>query len=142
MVLGALGCSPGRSGAARVARDKKLARATDDLGRLGRGLGGRHYPTTKEVDERVAAIARDRRVKAYLRTEVGTDEAGRPTLAWHFDDEALAAEAATDGWYALLTNLDPTEADAAEVLARYKGQEVVERRYSNFKGPLAVAPMF
>ncbi len=29
------------------------------------------------------------------------------------------------------------EADAAEVLVRYKGQESVERRYGNFKGPLA-----
>jgi hypothetical protein len=52
----------------------------------------------------------------------------------------LAAEQASDGWYALLTNLDPDQADAAEVLARYKGQEVVERRYGAFKGPLAVAP--
>ena len=31
---------------------------------------------------------------------------------------------------------------AAEVLLRYKGQEAVERRYGNLKGPLAVAPMF
>lgn len=134
--------SSAREGAARVARDKKLARATGDLERLGRGLGGRHYPSAKEVGERVAAIARERRVKAYLRAEVGTDVAGRPTLAWHFDDEALAAESATDGWYALLTNLGAAEADAAKVLRRYKGQEVVERRYGNFKGPLAVAPMF
>jgi hypothetical protein len=49
---------------------------------------------------------------------------------------------ATDGWYALLTNLDPARADAAEVLARYQGQEVVGRRYGAFKGPLAVAPLF
>ena len=28
------------------------------------------------------------------------------------------------------------------MLRRYKGQEVSERRYGNFKGPLAVAPMF
>jgi hypothetical protein len=28
------------------------------------------------------------------------------------------------------------------VLGRYKGQEVVERRYGTFKGPLGVAPMF
>jgi transposase len=42
----------------------------------------------------------------------------------------------------LVTNLDPAEADAAEVLRRYKGQEVVERRYGSFKGPLAVAPLF
>ncbi len=134
--------SSARAGAAGIARAKKLDRARDDLARLERGLGGRHYPDAKAVEDRLAAIARDRRVKAYLRTEVGTDEAARPTLAWHFDDDALAAEAATDGWYALLTNLDPTDVDAAEVLRRYKGQEVVERRYGNFKGPIAVAPMF
>ncbi len=28
------------------------------------------------------------------------------------------------------------------MLTRYKGQEVVERRYGAFKGPLAVAPVF
>jgi transposase len=134
--------SSARAGAASAARTKKLARAQDDLERLGRGLGGRYYPTAKEVNERIAAICRERRVKAYLQTSVGPDSAGKLTLAWHFDDDALAAEAATDGWYALLSNLDPAEADAGEVLRRYKGQEVVERRYGNFKGPLAVAPMF
>lgn len=50
---------------------------------------------------------------------------------------ALDTEAATDGWYALLTNLDLASVDTAGVLTRYKGQEVVERRYSAFKGPLA-----
>jgi transposase len=49
---------------------------------------------------------------------------------------------ATDGWYGLVTNLTVEQADAAEVLCRYKGQEVVERRYASFKGPLEVAPMF
>lgn len=134
--------SSARAGAAGAARTKKLARAQDDLERLERGLGGRYYPTAKEVNERIAAIGRERRVKAHLRTNIATDPAGKLTLAWHFDEESLAAEAATDGWYALLTNLDPAEADAGEVLRRYKGQEVVERRYGNFKGPLAVAPMF
>ena len=54
---------------------------------------------------------------------------------------AIDAEAATDGWYALLTSLDAS-ITAAEVLLRYKAQEAVERRYGNLKGPLAVAPMF
>jgi transposase len=47
-----------------------------------------------------------------------------------------------DGWYGLLTNLTIEQADAAEILRRYKGQEVVERRYGAFKGPLGVTPMF
>jgi transposase len=134
--------SSARAQAAATARAKKLDRARDDLDRLVRGLGSRHYPDTAAVTARAAAIARDRRVGAYLRTDTGTDEHGKPTLAWSFDQASLDAEAAGDGWYALLTNLDPAEADAAEVLRRYKGQEAVERRYQAFKGPLAVAPLF
>jgi transposase len=131
-----------RAAAAATARAKKLERARDDLQRLTRGLGSRHYPTVDKVQARLATIATQRRVSGLLRAEVGTNQAGTPTLTWHFDQAALAAEEATDGWYALLSNLDPPQADAAEVLARYKGQEVVERRYGSFKGPLAVAPMF
>jgi transposase len=132
-----------RAQAAATARAKRLERARGDLDRLTRGLGGRHYPDQAAATDRIAAIARTRRVAGVLRTEVGTEAAtGRPTLRWWFDQAALAAEQATDGWYGLLTNLDPAEADAAEVLRRYKGQEVVERRYATFKGPLAVAPMF
>jgi hypothetical protein len=135
--------SSARAAAAVTARAKKLDRARDDLDRLERGLGSRHYPNPEAVTARLAAIARSRRVAGLLRAEVGTDQAtGKPTLAWWFDPDALAVEAATDGWYGLLTNLDPTQADAAAVLARYKGQEVVERRYGSFKGPLAVAPLF
>jgi transposase len=134
--------SSARAGAAASARARKLDRAREDLERLTGGLGSRHYPDPGAVQARLAAIAKQRRVGAYLRAQVGTDERGKPTLSWHFDPAALAAEAATDGWYALVTNLDPIQVDAAGVLARYKGQEVVERRYGAFKGPLAVAPMF
>lgn len=131
-----------RAQAAITARAKKLDRARDDLDRLTRGLGSRHYPSEAAVRERVTAIGRSRRVASYLRAMVGTDPGtGKPTLAWSFDQSAIDAEAATDGWYALLTTL-PVTVSAGEVLLRYKGQEVVERRYSAFKGPLAVAPMF
>jgi hypothetical protein len=71
----------------------------------------------------------------------GTDT-GKPALTWEFNQQALQVEAATDGWYALLTNLDPAEADTPGVLHRFKGQDVSERRYGNYKGPLAVAPLF
>ncbi len=110
--------------------------------RLTRGLGSRHYPTVEAVTARITTIARERRVGDYLRTTIGTDHNGRPTLDWHFDQAALDAETATDGWYALLTNL-PDSITAAQVLARYKNQPgASERRYHDFKGPLAVAPMF
>jgi hypothetical protein len=134
--------SSARAQAARSARDKKLARARADLQRLERGLGSRHYPDQAAVTARVQAIGTGRRVSAYLRTMVGADPTGKPTLDWSFDQQAIDAEANGDGWYALLTNLDPAEADAAQVLHLFKGQEAVERRYQAFKGPLAVAPIF
>jgi transposase len=71
----------------------------------------------------------------------GSGGPGKPALTWWFDQAAIDAEAATDGWYALLTSIDATQT-TAEVLLRYKAQEAVERRYGNLKGPLAVAPMF
>jgi len=135
--------SSARAQAAASTRAKKLDRARADLARLERGLGTRHYPTVEKVNARLAAITKDRRVGAYLRTETGAGPTtGKPTLTWHFDQAAIDAEAATDGWYALLTNLDPGQADAAQILILYKGQEAVERRYSAFKGPLAVAALF
>jgi len=87
------------------------------VGRLERGLGTRHYPTVQKLDARLAAISRERRVGDYLRTATGTDpDTGKPVLAWSFDADAIALEAAGDGWYALLTNLDADEHDAAAVL--------------------------
>ena len=130
------------AGAAAKARTKKLQRAREDLDALTRGLGGRHYATPDAVQARLTTIASKRRVGDYLRATVSVDNTGKPTLVWRFDDDAIAAQAHSDGWYCLLTNLDPHQVDAAGVLARYKGQEVVERRYGAFKGPLAVAPMF
>jgi transposase len=135
--------SSARASAAATARAKKLDRATDDLARLTRGLGSRHYPDAAAVETRLAVIGKTRRVAAYLRTTTGTcPDTRKPTLNWHFDQQTIDTEASTDGWYALLTNLDPDEADAAQVLLHYKGQEAVERRYSAFKGPLAVAAIY
>ena len=128
---------------AACARAQKLERARDDLARLTRGLGSRHYPHAAAVAARLAVIGKTRRVAGYLRTTIGTDVGtGKPTLDWYFDQSVIDAEAATDGWYALLTNLDPADADAVQVLLHYKGQEAVERRYSTFKGPLAVAAIY
>jgi len=129
--------------AAATARELKLGKARTELDTLTRTAGTRHHPDIAAVTAKAAQISRKRRVSAYLRTHITTDpDTGKPVFGWHFDQTAIDAEAATDGWYALLTNLHPTTADAAEVLHRYKGQSAVEQRYSTIKGPLAVAPIF
>ena len=123
------------------ARALKLAKARTDLDTLTRTAGTRHHRTVEAVTAKATAIARHRRVVACLHTTIGTDDTGKPTFAWTFDQTALDAEAAADGWYALLTNL-PTDIDATDVFLQYKDQPAVERRYGEFKGPLAVAPIF
>lgn len=120
----------------------RLSRAREELDTVRRNLGTRRYPDEKTVADRVAVISKNRRVGPYLRTETGSDEAGRPTFAWSFNQQAIDAEAAVDGWCCLLTNLTAEQADAEQVFLKYKGQAGVERRYGDFKGPLAVAPMF
>ena len=124
------------------ARALKLAKAATELDKLVRTAGTRFHPTGEAVAARVQAIAAQRRVGRYLRTAITAGPAGGPVLAWHFDQDAIDAEAAADGWYALLTNLTSAQAGPAEVFRRCKGQHVVERRYGEFKGPLAVAPIF
>ncbi|MET8178637.1 IS1634 family transposase [Streptomyces sp. NPDC005336] len=134
--------STGNAKGQQAARAKRLARAAQDLDKLQCSAGGRYYNTAAKVEARIGVIAKTRRVASCLRTTVTTDTDGRPSLTWHFDQHVLDAEAAADGWYALVTRLTPEQADATEVLRRYKGQGVVERRYGDFKGPLAVAPVF
>ncbi|MFJ7280217.1 IS1634 family transposase [Kitasatospora sp. NPDC098663] len=134
--------STGNARGQQTARAKRLARAAEDLDKLQRGAGGRFYGTAEKIAARIGVIARTHRVENCLRTTITTDEAGRPGLEWHFDQEVLDAQEAVDGWYALLTSLTPDQATTEQVLLRYKGQVVVERRYHDFKGPLAVAPVF
>ena len=97
------------------ARALKLAKATGELDRLVRTAGTRFHPTAEAVAARVTAIAAQRRVKAYLRTTITPGPAGRPVLSWYFDQAVLDADAAADGWYALLSDLEPA-GKPAEVL--------------------------
>ena len=134
--------STGNARGQAAARAKRLSRAAADLDKLAAGAGGRFYSTEAKVTARAGVIAKSRRVEDCLRTEITTGPDGKPRLSWWFDQQVLDIQAAADGWYALLTNIDADTADAAQVLIDYKGQSVVERRYGDFKGPLAVAPMF
>ncbi|MFJ4641899.1 IS1634 family transposase, partial [Streptomyces hygroscopicus] len=126
----------------RRAREKRLARAREEMDKLASAAGGRHYKTREKTAARAQAIATKRRVTACLRWTITTDEHDTPALAWHFDQDVLNAEAAVDGWYALLTSIPTDQAGPAQILIHYKGQNTVERRYHDFKGPLAVAPVF
>jgi hypothetical protein len=96
--------SSGNATGQAKARAKRLAKAGADLDKLAAGAGGRYYGTDTKIAARIGVIAKSRRFASVLRTEITTDHAtGKPALAWSWDEHALAAEAAADGWYSLIT---------------------------------------
>ncbi|MFI1865327.1 IS1634 family transposase [Streptomyces jumonjinensis] len=126
----------------RRAREKRLARAREEMDRLAGAAGGRHYGTHQKITVRIGVIAAKRYVTSCLRWTITGGEGEPCALQWHFDQDVLAAEAAADGWWALLTSIPAEQAGPDQILVHYKGQGTVERRYHDFKGPLAVAPVF
>ena len=64
----------------------------------------------------------------------------RHHLAYSVRDDLVAHDAASDGCFPLITN--DTDRTDAEILAAYKHQPHLERRYSQLKGTQHIAPMF
>ena len=121
-------------------------RAQTGQGRRGPGPAGAHRrdpvsPHPDAVAARVQAIAAQRRVRAYLRTAITRDAAGKPSCpGTSTRPRSTPRPPPTAGTPA--DQPGPDQAGPAEVFRRYKGQHAVERRYGEFKGPLAVAPLF
>jgi transposase len=126
------------------ARERALTTAEAALTRIRNGLGGRHYKTKKQVDNRVATIIGER-IAELITITTGVNPHGKPTIAWHRNPHAIAAASALDGLYALATNLpDPPGRDltALDVLDIYKDQWIVEQRHRDLKQTLHVRPIF
>jgi transposase len=120
-------------------RERALARAEAALGKVQRGLGGRHYKTRKQVDAKVGRILGPQ-VRGLLHATTGTLR-GRPTLRVARDQAAIDQQARTDGVYALCTNLTG-RLSASRVLRLYKDQPLVEWRHRDAKQTLRVRPIF
>lgn len=120
-------------------RERALAKAENDLARIGRGLGGRYYKTVKQVQNRVTAILAPT-IADLLSVTVGVRE-GKPMLNWRRNTKAIRRVARTDGIYALATNL-PGRISAKRLLQTYKAQYLVEQRHRDAKQTLRVRPLF
>jgi hypothetical protein len=122
------------------ARERALVKAEAALERIRNGLGGRYYKTRRQVDARVARILTGP-TEGLITVKTGT-QAGRPTISWARDADAIAAAQATDGIYALATNLPDKRLTAGQLLRTYKSQQIVERRHRDYKQTLKVRPIF
>ena len=121
-------------------RERALTRAEAALLRIRNGLGGRYYKTAADVRKRVAQVIPST-LEPLLHVTIGGSERA-PSIDWHRNDIAIARAAASDGIYALATNLPARNLRAIGVLRAYKAQEIVERRNHDAKGTLRVRPIF
>jgi transposase len=121
------------------ARERALAKAEADLARIHRGLGGRHYKTTHQVQARINRILGPN-VRPLLTVTIGAEN-GKPTLTWQRNQTTIHTAAQHDGIYALATNL-PGRLSATTLLSLYKNQHLVELAHRANKSVLNVRPIF
>lgn len=125
----------------RKVRGQQLMRAATEVKRLLTGLGKGRLKTREQVEARVEKVLTQRRVRPFFRVRV-SEQAGQILLEWEPDAEAITAAERLDGYYVLLTSWPRERADASALLRRWKGEWQIERRFSDWKGPLKVRPVF
>jgi Domain of unknown function (DUF4277)/Transposase DDE domain len=125
----------------RKVRGQQMARAEGELAKLQAGLGRRQLKTAQQVTARVEHVLEARRVKGLYRLRV-TGEGETLALGWEIDAEALSGAEALDGYYVLLCSLPVERGDSHALLRMWKREAIIERRFSDWKGPLRVRPVF
>jgi hypothetical protein len=128
--------------ACRRNRERQRERAEAEIAKVIRQVGTRWYPTVERAQAKIEAILDRRHLQALYQITTAVDS-GRPAVAVTHIPEALARAEALDGYYVLETP-QPAEppADAATLLAQWKGQWQIEHRHRAAKGPLRVRPLF
>lgn len=123
-------------------RLRRVVAAGQELNELMEGLPKRGRQMRPAALEARALVILDKhRVRPYFTLKV---TAGKPfpELDWELDEEALAREEKLDGYYVLYTSLKGEGVSSLELLRRWKQQGQLERRFSDWKGPLLVHPVF
>ena len=150
-----------RDAETRRSRIKKASERLDELAAKLQGPKAR-IRTKAGADQAAQAILKDTRTERYLditlaaRTEPSyrQERPGRPgaqtryrrtsrariALTWAVRDEQVAADAAADGMFPLITN--SRDLSPGELLDRYKYQPCLERRHEQLKSGLEVVPMW
>lgn len=118
----------------------------------------RAHPTTKldRLEGRIAKLLGAKQAARYFRWELlpltDSERAALPPpgrgcrlpshrFVFHFDEQAAQADAADDGYYALLTTAAVTFS-ADTLFTYFKEQNYVEQAHHQWKTPLAVSPVF
>ena len=145
-------------------RRNRLERVRQDLEDFQERLAGPRprYRSRREAQEKAEAIVKGRGVTRYLHVKVSQrkehrfrqESSGRPgaktryrrltrerlSLEWELDTKAIDYDKKSDGMYPLLTN--DRDLTPLQVLEVHKRQPTIEKRFSQVKSVLEIAPVF
>ena len=145
-------------------RSRNVRRAIEQLQALRQRLLGAktRYRERTKVEEAIQAILQDRGAEDWLKVHVQEKvqeqfkqaRRGRPSekmeyvrvekltydLHWELDLKGLEDARRDDGVFPLLTN--DRQLTAAEILAAYRRQPTIEKRFSQLKTDFGVAPVY
>ncbi len=140
-------------------RQKQIQRIKDELQQIEQSVAaGRYNDKMTAVSKRVARAFNSGNSDCYFTWELtkltpvelkaatkSTVRGGRvPThgFTWSFDESLVTADEANDGYSAIVTTVPLTTHNADTVFTMFREQNLVEHANRQFKGPLAVRPVF
>ena len=122
-------------------RERHLAKIRTEFEQVEKILGKYSLKTEAAIHRRLEQ-ARSKYSEGKLFSYTLTSKRGTFALTWQIDAEALERLRELEGVFVLKTNRSKNKHPIATVLAKYREQAKVEKRFHHFKGPLAVTPMF
>jgi hypothetical protein len=101
-----------------------LADTEAELAKIQASVEAGRLKDPDKIGIRVGKVINKRKVAKHFILEIGP---GR--IAWHRDQDKIAAEAALDGIYVIRTSVPATTLDAAAAITAYKNLKHVERDF-------------
>jgi transposase len=120
-------------------RQASLAKLEKRLVEIQAHLNQRKYKRRDYTLEQIHLAQRGNSASPLMDVELQGND-GQLTLVYRVNADKLAQAQAREGRYPLVTNRWDLSAD--EVLQRMKRQDVAEKRFAVFKGPLQVHPLW
>lgn len=114
-------------------RKTYLKRLLNGLAGVQQKLNTRRYKQKAYVEQRLAKLQQGSPAQDLVDIDLRGDD-GALELVFRINRQQLAAAQVLDGRYALATNA--AHLNAHEALTLFKGQDGVEKRFREVKGPL------
>jgi len=130
--------------ACRTSRRDECDRVERQLEELQRKFTSAYWKkqTAQRAQAAVERIVGARSAGRLYRWAVGQLPEGGWGLSYQLDADLLAEAERFDGFYTIATNIPKVTADEMTVFTDWKQQSECERRFTDWKGPLKVRPLF